>query len=267
MEKFIFGVDIGGTDTKIGLFTPQGELAEKISIPTDSTNHGANILKDISMAAHGIFQKRFIPERGFAGVGLAAASAVKNFDYLAPCPNIDGFGGFNVAEHLMDKFNTTARIVNDANAAALGEMWAGSGKGYSNMIFVTFGTGLGGGVILGGRLLEGVNGGGGEIGHLKIYNQSKIVCGCGRTGCAETYASATGIVRAAKNLLDAGGDVIAFEDKTGLTSVYLADLFESQKELTDVQVDPFTLMKECKNSGLQDFKDESGYNFAAKDIF
>ena len=119
---------------------------------------------------------------------------------MAPCVNLNGWGG-DVASGLTALCGFPVKVVNDANAAALGELWQGSGKGYENVVFVTLGTGVGGGIIVGGKLLRGGHGAGGEIGHLKINPEETVVCGCGKKGCLEQYTSATGVVRTAKRVL------------------------------------------------------------------
>jgi len=135
------------------------------------------------------------------GIGMGVPGAVLNGSFVKPCVNLDHWGGFDVAERLTGLCGLPVKVLNDANAAALGEMSHGGGRGSQNMVFVTLGTGVGGGVIVNGELLAGTHGAGGEIGHIKVNAHETAVCGCGKRGCLEQYASATGLLRSARELL------------------------------------------------------------------
>lgn len=201
-KHYAFGVDLGGTTVKLGLFETSGELVEKWEIPTRTENHGENILPDIALALLGKLAEKGIPADSVQGVGMGVPGAVLSDRYVKPCVNLDQWGGFDVAEKLEALCRLPVKILNDANAAALGEMGQGSGKGCKNMVFVTLGTGVGGGVIVDGKLLAGVHGAGGEIGHIKVKDSDGRLCGCGKYGCLEQYASATGLVKSAKEMLE-----------------------------------------------------------------
>ena len=202
MKEYAFGVDLGGTTVKLGLFDGSGSLLEKWEIPTRSENHGENLLPDIALALLGkMAEKRIVPDE-VAGVGMGVPVAVLHDSYVKPCVNLDQCGGFDVAEKLSALCKLPVKILNDANAAALVEMSQGGGKGCQNVVFVTLGTGVGGGVIVEGSLLPGVHGAGGEIGHIKVKDGEGRRCGCGKNGCLEQYASATGLLRSAHELLE-----------------------------------------------------------------
>lgn len=201
MKPYAFGVNLGGTTVKMGLFQTDGTLVEKWEIPTRSANGGENLLPDIALALLGKLAERGISTQDVEGVGMGVPGAVLNDSYVKPCVNLDQWGGFDVAEKLSALCKLPVKIVNDANAAALGEMGAGGGKGCKNVVFVTLGTGVGGGIIVNGKLLSGVHGAGGEIGHIKVREHCETSCGCGKHGCLEQYASATGIVNSAKRWL------------------------------------------------------------------
>ena len=171
--KYCFGVDIGGTTVKMGLFSTEGELYEKWEIKTHTENEGKQVLPDIAASVRAKMEEKGISAEETAGVGVGV-----------PAPEL--LPGIR------------AEIGNDANVPALGEMWLGAGKGCSNMIMVTLGTGVGGGVICQGHVIAGANGAGGEIGHICVNYSETEKCGCGKTGCLEQYASATGIARLAK---------------------------------------------------------------------
>lgn len=200
MDKYVFGVDLGGTTVKLGLFTVSGTLLDKWEIVTRTENGGEHIIPDISAALEEKMAEKGISAEQVIGAGLGVPGAVLEDRYVEPCVNLNGWGG-DVAQKLSDRCGFPVKALNDANAAALGEMWLGGGKGHKNVVFVTLGTGVGGGIIINGKLLSGVHGSGGEIGHLKVNPHETIACGCGKKGCLEQYASATGIVRKAKELL------------------------------------------------------------------
>ena len=150
--------------------------------------------------------------------------------YVKPCVNLNGWGG-DVAGMLSECCGFPVKVLNDANAAALGEMWLGGGKGHDNVVFVTLGTGVGGGIIVGGKLLSGVHGAGGEIGHIKVNPHETVVCGCGKKGCLEQYASATGIVRKAKALLNESDKPSALREFENVSAKNVFDCAKAGDEL------------------------------------
>ncbi len=222
MEHYIFGIDLGGTTAKLGLFTEEGELTEKWEIPTRTEHRGEYILEDLEAALTQCRERKGIGTRQILGVGLGVPGAVLEDRFVKPCVNLNGWGG-DVADRLSALCGFPVKAVNDANAAALGELWQGGGRGCRNMVFVTLGTGVGGGVIVGGRLLTGVHGSGGEIGHIKIFADDPQPCGCGKRGCLEQYASATGIVREANLRLERPGRPTALWDFDRITAKDVLD--------------------------------------------
>lgn len=200
MSKYIFGVDLGGTTVKMGLFTEKGEVLDKWEIVTDKTDNGANILPDIAKSIKTKQEEKNISENDVLGVGIGAPGPVDSKGMIYKAPNL-GWGEFNVSEELGRLSGFNVKTGNDANVAALGEMWMGGGKGYQSLVMVTLGTGVGGGVIVEGRLVAGATGAGGEIGHIRMVDDEEETCGCGNKGCLEMYASATGVVRLAKRRL------------------------------------------------------------------
>lgn len=201
MANYVFGVDIGGTTVKIGLFTVDGELQDKWEITTRTDEGGKYILDDIAQSIEKKLNEAGIDKSEVAGIGMGVPGPVKDDGTVLRCVNL-GWGVFNVAEELGKRTGMRVKAGNDANMAALGEMWQGGGKGYKNQIMVTLGTGVGGGIIINGRMLSGVNGAGGEIGHIQVNEAETEVCGCGRKGCLEQYTSATGLVRSANIALN-----------------------------------------------------------------
>lgn len=201
MNKRIFGVDLGGTTVKLGLFDPEGSVLEKWEIVTRKEDSGKLILPDIADAIKKKMQEKNIAKEDVIGVGIGVPGPVDSDGVIYKAANL-GWGVFSIKEELtglLDGIRVEAG--NDANVAALGEMWRGGGQGYDNMVAVTLGTGVGGGIIADGKILTGAKGAGGEIGHILVEEKETEVCGCGKTGCLEQYASATGVVRLANRRL------------------------------------------------------------------
>lgn len=203
MSKYAFGVDVGGTTVKLGLFNDKGQVLDKWEIPTVKDNGGEKVLPDIAASIKNKMQEKNISVEELVGVGIGAPGAVDADGYMVNGAVNIGWGAFDLAETLKKELDlpVTVKAGNDANVAALGEMWQGGGKGYSNLVAVTLGTGVGGGIIIDGRILTGTNGAGGEIGHIHIEDAETETCGCKNKGCLEQYASATGITRLANRRL------------------------------------------------------------------
>ncbi|HWT27435.1 MAG TPA: ROK family glucokinase [Mobilitalea sp.] len=202
MEQFCYGIDIGGTAVKVGLFNADGKLIDKWSFETRKTSNGKDILKDAADFIKAKTEELHLKKEDIVGVGVGVPGPVKDNGEVQELPNL-GLGHFNIEEEMSVITGFKVKAGNDANVAALGEQWQGSGKGYRNMVLVTLGTGVGGGIILNGTILPGSNGAGGEIGHIFVDKEEKDTCGCGKHGCLEQYASATGIVRLANRRLKA----------------------------------------------------------------
>lgn len=199
--KYCFGVDIGGTTVKIGLFTTEGELLEKWEIKTRTENHGETILPDVAESLQNKMQEKNIRKSEVDGIGIGIPAPVMEDGVVQKTANL-GWGYKEVTREMKELTGIPVAAGNDANMAALGEMWLGAGKGQKNMIMVTLGTGVGGGIIVNGKPLAGSHGAGGEIGHFCVNEEETETCGCGNTGCLEQYASATGISRLARRRLE-----------------------------------------------------------------
>ncbi len=202
MSKYAFGVDIGGTTVKIGLFDGEGCVSDKWEIPTVKDNGGASILPDVARSLLDKMKEKGIKQEELVGIGVGAPCAVDgDGNVVSGAVNL-GWKSFNIPEALSAYIDVPIKAVNDANAAAFGEMWQGGGRGHTNMVAVTLGTGVGGGIIVDGNILTGAVGAGGEIGHIHIDDEETEACGCKNKGCLEQYASATGVVRLAKRRLE-----------------------------------------------------------------
>ena len=198
--RYCFGIDIGGTTVKIGLFSISGEIIDKWEIKTHTENQGERILPDISESILNKLEEKKILKSDVNGIGIGVPAPVKADGIVKNTVNL-GWKYKEVKREMEELSGLRTEVGNDANVAALGEMWLGAGKGQENMIMVTLGTGVGGGIIVDGKPLVGAHGAGGEIGHLCMNYEETEECGCGNTGCLEQYASATGIVKLAEKRL------------------------------------------------------------------
>ncbi len=200
--KYAVGVDIGGTTVKIGIFEESSKLLTKWEIPTVTANGGKQIVPDVAKSVLVKLTEMGIDKNDVIGLGVGAPGAVDENGYMGGGAVNLGWEPFNLKETFEAELQgIKVKGANDANAAAFGEMWQGGGRGYSDVVAVTLGTGVGGGIIVNGKLLAGATGAGGEIGHIHLEDEEPDTCGCGGHGCLEQYASATGIVRLAKRRL------------------------------------------------------------------
>lgn len=200
MSKYCFGVDVGGTTVKLGLFNTDGDLLEKWEIPTVTADGGKAILPDIARSIKKMMDEREMERDEVVGVGIGAPGPIDSEGTVYGAVNL-GWGTFSIKKELQTLLNVPVEAGNDANVAALGEVWQGGARGYENVVMVTLGTGVGGGIIVEGRILAGATGAGGEIGHMHVNDEETIACNCGNCGCLEQYVSATGVVRLAKEKL------------------------------------------------------------------
>lgn len=198
--KYCFGVDVGGTTVKIGLFQTDGSLLEKWEIKTRVENEGCEILPDLTKSLLAKLKEKEIDKSEVAGIGIGVPAPVTSDGIVNGSANL-GWKYKEVRRELEESTGFMIKVGNDANIAALGEMWKGGGMGFRNMVLITLGTGVGGGIIIDGHNVVGHTGAGGEIGHLSINQCENEQCGCGKYGCLEQYASATGIARLARRRL------------------------------------------------------------------
>lgn len=226
MGSYCFGIDVGGTTVKCGLFQTDGNLVDKWEIPTRTENKGENILPDVAKAIQDKMAEKGIEKADVEGVGIGIPGPINSKGEAACAVNL--YWGFTpVAQILHDLTGLKACAGNDANVAALGEAWKGAAAGSDNVIMVTLGTGVGGGIIVDGKIVAGTHGAGGEIGHVLVVRGEAEKCNCGNHGCLEQYASATGIVRVAGRMLAASE-----EDSTlrGLQNITAKDVLDAFKE-------------------------------------
>ena len=221
--KFGFGVDLGGTTVKIAYFDELGNMFNKWEIPTDRRENGKNILPDIAASVKNYLQENKVDPESVVGIGIGVPGAVLPDGSVNKCINL-GWGVFNIEKELSELTGLPVKAGNDATVAAMGECWKGGGQGCENMVFATLGTGVGGGIVVGGRVIHGVHGAGGEIGHMVLNRNETEQCGCGKRGCVEQYCSATGIVRLAKKHLAATETVSSLRNLENMTC---KDIFDA----------------------------------------
>ena len=200
-KSMAVGVDIGGTAVKIGIFYEDGSVLTKTEIPTRHEDNCANVLSDTAAAIKKLIAENMINAENITGIGIGMPGPVAG-GVVKHCVNLHWKNSVDVSEIMENLTGIKSVTINDANAAAAGELWMGGGKEHESMILVTIGTGIGGGIVIKNNILEGSNGSGGELGHIMVEYENGRECNCGRKGCLETYASATGIVRTAEELLN-----------------------------------------------------------------
>ena len=224
--KYGFGVDLGGTTVKLAIFDTCGNLLDKWEIVTRTENNGEKILPDIAAAMDTYMKEKDIRKEDVVGVGIGVPGPVRADGTVNRCINL-GWGVFNIEKTMEDLTGLPAKAGNDANVAALGECWKGGGQGCENMVMATLGTGVGGGIVLGGKVIPGSHGAGGEIGHLTMERDETDTCGCGKKGCVEQYCSATGVVRLARKYLESCDTPSPLRQIQALTC---KDVFDAAKE-------------------------------------
>jgi len=202
MEKpYVIGIDMGGTNTVFGVVDARGNVVSKSAIKTG--NH-----TDVNLYIQNLYTEliKLIDAAGgvdkFKGIGVGAPNGNYYTGNIEFAPNLPWKGVVPFAQLMSDKFGIPTALTNDANAAALGEMTYGVARGMKDFIMITLGTGVGSGIIINGKLVYGHDGFAGELGHVTAIRNNGRLCGCGKSGCLETYASATGVARSAREILE-----------------------------------------------------------------
>ncbi|WP_431798844.1 ROK family glucokinase [Halobacillus andaensis] len=222
-EKYCIGADIGGTTIKLAVISTEGKIYKKWEIHTDTSEQGKNITRDINIAINDTLKELNIHKSSILGIGAGAPGFVDTkTGYINEAINI-GWKHFDFGIELKELTGLPVWVDNDANLAALGENWLGAGRGVENLIAVTLGTGVGGGIIANGDILNGANGTAAEIGHMTMKTAGGAPCNCGRSGCLETETSATAIVRKAKEALGHHSS----SQLADLSSITAKDVFEA----------------------------------------
>lgn len=201
MKEYCFGIDVGGTTVKCGLFNVKGDVLDKWEIPTRTENNGCNILPDVAATIAAKIGEKKLDKTEIAGVGVGVPGPVNEEGEVPTAVNLH-WGYVHLVEQMERLTGLPVKAGNDANVAALGEMWKGGGAGYHNVVLVTLGTGVGGGIIHNGQIVTGSHGAGGEIGHIHVTDDVDRDCNCGNRGCLEQVTSATGITYLANRRLE-----------------------------------------------------------------
>ncbi|WP_096201252.1 ROK family glucokinase [Bacillus sp. FJAT-45350] len=231
VEQWLAGVDIGGTSIKVAFVNKYGDIIKKWEIRTNTSEEGKFITTEITKSIDKHLDELGETKEKLRGIGLGAPGFINmETGYIYSAVNI-GWKEFPLKDRLEVESGLPVIVDNDANIAALGEMWRGAGDGSKNLLCITLGTGVGGGIIANGQIVHGVNGMAGEIGHITAVPKGGIACNCGKTGCIETIASATGLSRMATEGLNGKGTQSilknVFTQRGRLTS---KDIFEAAKQ-------------------------------------
>ena len=223
--RYGFGIDVGGTTVKLAFFDEQGTMLHAWQIPTRTEEAGAHILPDIAAAVQGYLEENHVDKSQVIGIGLGIPGPVNSAGVVNKCVNL-GWGVIHVSAMLSELTGLPVKAGNDANVAALGEYWKGGGAGYESMVMVTLGTGVGGGIVVDGKLLHGAHGCGGELGHMVLRKDEQERCGCGKQGCVEQFCSATGVSKLAREHLAATDAPSGLRD---LGKIMAKDVFDAAK--------------------------------------
>jgi glucokinase len=230
-EQWLVGVDLGGTTTKIAFLNKYGELLHKWEIPTDNSENGKNIIVNIAKAIDNKLEELELSKEKLKGIGMGAPGPVDMVKGIIYETVNLGWGKNTPLKDLMEmETNLPTVIDNDANCAALGEMWKGAGDGAKDLVCATLGTGVGGGVIANGDIVQGAKGAAGEIGHITVVPEGGFSCNCGKSGCLETVASATGVVRLATEKLESLNTPSKLRDLQKENRFSAKDIFDCARE-------------------------------------
>ena len=238
MTAWCFGIDLGGTSVKCALFQTDGTVEEKWEIKTRVENEGKEILPDIAKTILAKMEEKKIAKEDVAGVGIGIPGPVDENGEIACAVNLH-WGRKNIEKELAELTGLVVKAGNDANVAALGEMWKGGGQGSKNLILVTLGTGVGGGIIVNEKMVTGAHGAGGEIGHASVEMEEEEACNCGNKGCLEQYASATGIARLARRAMASGQEESVLRSMENVTAKDVFDAYKDGDALAAKVVDQF----------------------------
>ena len=237
MKEICVGVDVGGTSVKMGFFTTDGQLIRKWEIETRRRENCEHVIEDIAESIRENLKKDNLTLNDCVGIGMGVPGPVLPKGYVEVCVNL-GWKDMYPARELSDRLEgISVRVGNDANIAALGEAWQGGAKRFNDVVMLTLGTGVGGGIIINGEIVTGRHGLAGEIGHLYVRSDEKDCCNCGGHGCLEQVASATGIVKEAKRQLAESDMESSLRDCKKLTAKEVLDAAKAGDALAEQVMD------------------------------
>ena len=240
--KHYLGIDIGGTAVKLGIVNEAGAVLAKAEESVSFDGYRTPILTTVLKAAQAFLAAQSVPAESLAGIGVSATGQIDSRKGIVAgtCGNFPNYINSPIQAELERLFGLPVTVANDANCMTLGEVWVGGAKGYTDVIGVTLGTGVGGGVIVNGKVIDGAHGAGGEIGHITVNPHETAVCGCGKHGCLEQYSSATGVVRCMKKLLDENPDTPCTLRGTDFAAKDVFDAARAGDALAAREVDEMT---------------------------
>lgn len=238
MKEYCFGIDVGGTTVKCGLFDVKGTVLDKWEIPTRTEENGANILPDVAETIQAKIAEKGLDKEKIAGVGIGVPGPIDENGNVLVAVNLH-WGFVPIEEKMSALLGLPVKAGNDANVAALGEAWVGGAAGYKNVLMVTLGTGVGGGIIINGKIVTGTHGAGGEIGHVHVEDNMTEPCNCGNKGCLEQVTSATGITRLAREKLASTDRPSIMRNAESLSAKVVFDAVKEDDELAKEVAEQF----------------------------
>ena len=255
MDKpYVIGIDMGGTNTALGVVDRRGEILFRCSISTLGYTTGQDYVNNLGNAVNDLIEKNEL-EGKVKGIGMGVPNGNMNKGTVENAANIPWARGILVplAAMMEEKTGLPCKLTNDANAAALGEMAYGVAKGLKDFIVITLGTGVGSGIVCNGQLVVGHDGFAGELGHVRIVRENGRICGCGRTGCLETYASATGVARTARELLELQPEKESLLRNIQHRPITSKDVYDAAKKGDQPAIDVFTFTGKILGEAFSDF--------------
>ncbi len=253
MQKpYVVGMDMGGTNTVFGIVDARGNVISKSAIKT------AAHPEDVNLYIDDLYKElmKLIDEVGgidtIKGLGIGAPNGNFYSGNIEFAPNLPWKGVIPFAKLVSEKFGTPAALTNDANAAAIGEMTYGIARGMKNFIMITLGTGVGSGIVIDGKLVYGHDGFAGELGHTTSVRSNGRMCGCGRTGCLEAYASATGVARSAREILETSNTASLLRN-IPVESITSKDVYDAAVQGDEVALEIFEFTGKILGEALANF--------------
>ena len=255
MDKpYVIGIDMGGTNTAFGVVDRRGEILYRSSISTLGYTKGEDYATDLANAINDLIENHELKDM-IKGMGMGVPNGNMNDGTIENAANISWAKGIIIplAKMMEEKTGLPCKLTNDANAAALGEMAYGVAKGLKDFIVITLGTGVGSGIVANGQLIVGHDGFAGELGHVRIVRENGRLCGCGRTGCLETYTSATGVARTAREYLELQPERESVLREIQHRPITSKDVHEAAKKGDQLAIDIFNFTGRILGEAFSDF--------------
>ena len=252
IKPYVVGIDIGGTNTVFGIVDARGNVLASSSIKTQRHQQFDDYIAELHEELSKLIEENCGIER-VKGIGVGAPNANYYTGNIEHAANLPWKGIIPFAEVMSNKFGVPVALTNDANAAAIGEMTYGAARGMKDFIMITLGTGVGSGIVSNGHLIYGHDGFAGELGHVIIRRENGRQCGCGSKGCLETYTSATGVARTAREFLETRSNEDSLLRKIALESITSKDVFDAAQDGDQIAKDVFAFTGQVLGEALADF--------------